>query len=416
MSKVEICWVLTTRCNENCKYCYRFLDIQEVEYEKNEQILRKLIADGVREITWTGGEALLYNGFTNLLKIAKENGVKSKLITNGTIVANNNDIREICNYLDSITLSIDSINDDINVKLGRGKQHYSNIKTVLEYLKNKELKVTINTVVSKVNIEHLEELGKFISKYNINAWRIFKFTPLRETAKVNKELFEITTEEFNGKKKILNTFKNSCKIEYRQGDDFENKYLNIINAGDVTKTENGVDIIVGNILKENFADILQNAEKNSIFVNALKKLKKNGAIDKIKTFVTYKDEKVRDRIINTIKTLDFADVVGSAENGISTYNKIVELQPDMVFAEYNMSDMNGIELIKKSREKLENKTPVFNIIGDVPFEELMKSSNDIGNNVNALLDDNDKDRIIKILKEYKEYKEYKESEKFENIN
>ena len=407
MSKIEICWVLTARCNENCKYCYRFLDIQEVEYEKNEQILRKLIADGVKELTWTGGEALLYNGFTNLLKIAKENGVKSKLITNGTIVANNNDIREICDYLDSITLSIDSINDNINIKLGRGKQHYSNIKTVLEYLKDKKLKVNINTVVSKINIEYLEELGKFIGNYNINAWRIFKFTPLRETAKQNKELFEITKEEFDSKKKLLNSFKNICKIEYRQGDDFENKYLNIINAGDVTKTENGVDIIVGNILKENFADILQNSEKNSIFINALKKLRRGGTMDKIRTFVAYNDERVRNIITNTIQTLDFAEVVGTAENGINTYNRIIELQPDMVFAEYNMKDMNGIELIKKSREKLENKTPLFNMIGDnISLQDLMKASNDIGYNVNALLENHDKDKIIKILKEYKENKEF----------
>ena len=130
-------------------------------------------------------------------------------------------------------------------------------------------------------------------------------------------------------------------------------------------------------------------------------------MNKIRTFVAYNDEKVRNVIINTIKTLDFADVVGSADNGINTYNKIVELQPDMVFAEYRMSDMNGIELIKKSREKLEKNTPMFNIIGEnIPFEELEKSSNDIGDNVNALLKNDDKDKIIKILKEYKEYKEF----------
>lgn len=410
MAKVEVCWVLTARCNENCKYCYRFLNVQEIEYEKAEKILKKLIADGVKEITWTGGEALLYKGFNNLLKIAKENGIKSKLITNGTIVADNNDIREICNYLDSLTLSIDSVSDDVNIKLGRGRQHYNNVKTVLEYLRDKNLKVTINTVVSKVNIDYLEELGKFISNYNINAWRIFKFTPLRETAKMNQDFFSITNDEFDSKKKIINQFANNTKIEYRQGEDFENKYLNIINGGDVTKTENGVDIVIGNILKENFSDILKSSEKSSIFVNTLKKLKRNGTMNKIRTFVAYKDENARNIIINTIKTLDFADVIGSAENGITTFNKIVELQPDMVFAEYKMSDMDGIELIKKSKEKLENKTPMFNIIGNnIPFDELSKSSEVIGDNVNALLEENDKDRIINILKEYKEYKE------FENI-
>ena len=408
MEKVEVCWVLTTKCNENCKYCYRFLDIPDVEYKQNEKVLRKLIEDGVKEITWTGGEALLYKGFIDLLKIAKENGVKSKLITNGTLVANNNDIREICNYLDKLTLSIDSVDNEVNIELGRGKEHYSNIKTVLEYLKNKKLKVAINTVVSKVNIEYLEELGKFISNYNISSWRIFKFTPLRETAKVNKDKFEITTEEFNSKKKLLNSFTSIPKIEYRQGDDFENKYVNIIYAGDVSRTENGIDIIIGNVLKENFQNILKNYEKSSIFVNALKKLKKDGVMDKIRTFVTHNNEQTRNGIIDTMKKLDFVDVIGSATNGISTYNRIIELKPDMVFAEYSMSDMNAIDLIKKSKEKLEEKAPMFNIIGnDVPMSEIEKSYDIIGNNINALVDDNDEQRIVNILKEYKEYKEFK---------
>ncbi len=405
LQKVEVCWVLTSKCNENCKYCYRFLDLQDIEYKKAEEILRKLINDGVREITWTGGEALLYKGFTDLLKIAKNNGVKSKLITNGTIVANNNDIREICKYLDSLTLSLDSVNDEINVKLGRGKEHYTNIRTVLEYLKNKNLKVTINTVISKVNINCLEELGSFISSYNVNAWRIFKFTPLRETAKINQKEFEITTEEFNSKKKILNTFKEILKIEYREGNDFENKYVNIINSGDVTRTENGVDVIVGNILKENFSKILQKSEKNSIFEKTSKNNKMEKTMKKIKTFVEYKDEQIRNKIINTIKTLDFADVVGSAEDGEQTYKKIIELQPDMVFAEYKMTDMDGLELIKKSKDKLDKKTPMFNIItNNIPFEELEKNSSDIGDNINALLEYNDHERIIDILKSYREYK------------
>lgn len=407
MSKVEVCWVLTTRCNENCKYCYRFLNIQDVEYEKNEAVLRKLIKDGVKEITWTGGEALLYKGFTNLLKIAKENNIKSKLITNGTLMANNNDIREICEYLDSLTLSLDSVDDNVNITLGRGKQHFSNIKTILEFLKDKKLKVTINTVVSKVNIEHLKELGEFISNYNVNAWRIFKFTPLRETAKRNKNDFEITDDEFNSKRDLLNSFTKINKIEYRQGDDFENKYLNIIGEGIVTKTENGVDITVGNILEENFEDILKNSEKDSIFINALKKLRKGETMKKIKAFVTYKDNSIRDSIINTMKTLDFVDIVGTAIDGNETYNKIIELEPEMVFAEFSMSDMNGIELIKKSKEKLADKTPMFNIIGNnILYEELEKNSNIIGDNLNALIDTDNHDKIIKVLKEYKEYKEF----------
>ena len=41
-----------------------------------------MIKEGIKAITWTGGEALLYPRILELLRIAKEHGVKSKLITN----------------------------------------------------------------------------------------------------------------------------------------------------------------------------------------------------------------------------------------------------------------------------------------------------------------------------------------------
>lgn len=112
MQKKEVCWNITTKCNQNCKYCHRFLGINDLCYEENERILDNLIKDGITDITWTGGEALLYPNLISLLKKAKENGINNKLITNGMLLAQNDEIKEICNYLDSLTLSIDSTDNE----------------------------------------------------------------------------------------------------------------------------------------------------------------------------------------------------------------------------------------------------------------------------------------------------------------
>ena len=60
MQKKEVCWNITTKCNQNCRYCHRFLKINELTYEENLQILKNLMEDGIIDITWTGGEALMY--------------------------------------------------------------------------------------------------------------------------------------------------------------------------------------------------------------------------------------------------------------------------------------------------------------------------------------------------------------------
>lgn len=82
MQSQEVCWNITAKCNGNCRYCHRFLNYDDLSYEKNKKILMKMIEDGIGAITWTGGEALLYPRILELLKIAKEHGIKNKLVTN----------------------------------------------------------------------------------------------------------------------------------------------------------------------------------------------------------------------------------------------------------------------------------------------------------------------------------------------
>ena len=147
-------------------------------------------------------------------------------------------MREICNYLDSITLSIDAVDNDINDTLGRGTYHYENIKKILDHESGKNIKVNINTVVSKENYSKIYELGEFLNNYSIDNWKFFKFMPLRETAQMNKDFFEITDADFENfeNNNIFKKFDNIGHFEYRKEEDMENKYILIVANGDIYKT------------------------------------------------------------------------------------------------------------------------------------------------------------------------------------
>ena len=394
----EVCLFLTLRCNQQCRYCHRFLGIDEVGYEDNKRIIDKLTEDKIYNVTFTGGEPLLYPNILELLKYAKEKGIKSKIITNGEILAKNPKMREIYNYLDSITLSIDSIDNDINEKLGRGYNHFIKIKEVLDSLKNHKLKVNINTVVSKVNLNYLEELGDFLKEYNLNTWRIFKFAPLRETAKLNEKEFEISNVEFRTHKPIFASFPNINKIEFRENDDMESKYLLIMPNAEVIITENNEDVVIGNILENNISELL----KNRVTTKKTSKI-----MEKIRTLISYNTETEIMPIINKIKELDYVDLIGVSANGIDTYNKIVNLKPEIVFAEYNLEGMSGLELVEKSKQKLNDEMPVFNFISDnIPEEQVEEIVNIAGNKVMQLIQKNQMaDKIVNALREYNDIKQ-----------
>ena len=79
----------------------------------------------------------------------------------------------------------------------------------------------------------------------------------------------------------------------------------------------------------------------------------------------------------------------------------------MVFAKFNMSDMNGIEIMRESKQKLSDEIPIFNIFAENLAENEMETAyNIVGKKLNALVDEDDQERIVDILERYKEYKEH----------
>lgn len=393
----EVCLFLTLRCNQKCRYCHRVLGIEELDVEHNKKIINILKKEGIKNLTFTGGEPLLYSNIIGLLKFAKEKGIKSKIITNGEILAQNPESREIYDYLDSITLSIDSVDKGINEKLGRGTNHFEHIKTVLDTLKDINIKVNINTVVSKINKDYIEDLGSFLSNYNLNAWRIFKFAPLRETAKKNRKEFEISSVDFKMNKSIFTSFPKIKKVEFREDDDMQNKYVLIMPNGNVMITEKDGDVTIGNLLENNLSELLK---------NRVEEQSKN-VLNKIRTLISYNDNNVRDFIVEKVKKLNYVEIIGVSDNGNDTFSKILDLKPEMVFSNYNLDNMTGLELMRKSKETLNEKMPIFNFITDYIPENDLKQMIDIADNkVNAVIKEEYKaNKIVSILEDYKEFKD-----------
>ncbi len=395
MIKKKVCWKITTKCNQGCKYCFGFNNIPSLSFEENEEVLEHLIASGINHITWTGGEAVLYPRVNELMRKSKERGLYNKLVTNGIYLSKNNNeyVEDILNTLDEINLSIDSIENDINLALGKENNHLDIIKNLLEKTKNKNIKVRINTVVSKLNVGKLDELGEFLNNYQIEKWKFLKFMPIRERAEKNEKLFEIEEKELENGIKRLRKFENIKTVEYKKQSEFEKSIVIVPNA-DIIQTQNGIDHYFGNALKEKIIDF------DGMLVNK-----------KIRTLIAHNDINITNRIVDAIKKLDFVDVVGTAKDGTETYQKIVDLKPEMIFTKYAMDNMNGLDIVKSSKEKLESNIPVFNMIIDnkIQENEIDEMYDIIGKKLNSLItgSDNISNNIVDIINQYNDCKNNK---------
>lgn len=131
---------------------------------------------------------------------------------------------------------------------------------------------------------------------------------------------------------------------------------------------------------------------------------------KIRTLIAHNDENITSDIINTIKNLDYVEIVGTASDGKETYNKIIDLKPEVVFAKIDMDNMSSMEIIKKSKQDLDGNIPIFNFITseDVSNDYMKQVYEIIGRNLNSFVTEPlNNIEIDNIMNNYKEYKETK---------
>lgn len=135
-----------------------------------------------------------------------------------------------------------------------------------------------------------------------------------------------------------------------------------------------------------------------------KRNEKKYDINKIRTLIAYDNTSVANQIETYLEKLDFVEVVAKSTNEKETYEKIIELKPEIVFAKYD--NIAGYNIIKKTKENLKNDVPVFNLITNTSIDddEIEKVYNMIGRKLNSLVTEPVNGAEIKdIMQTYKEY-------------
>lgn len=159
-----VSWALTRRCNAHCVYCKYAKNDNDLNTGQIFEIIDQLYAEGVEFISFTGGEALLRQDIKEIIEYAKANDMFVKINTNGLILSERiNDVASV----DLIHLSLDGVNERHD--LARGAGTYLKVIDAIEAVKKHNIKLIVNTVISKYNVNYLDDILKLCVQYNIKA-------------------------------------------------------------------------------------------------------------------------------------------------------------------------------------------------------------------------------------------------------
>ena len=198
---------LSSNCNLNCPFCYAVKDqmLEKFTLEDVLKIVDRFSDWGVKQVTLTGGEPLLFGGLYDLLKHIKEKGMSVGFSTNG-VLWSEAFIKDICKIgVDRVSISIDGLektHDEI-----RGKGTFKKAVKTLEKLSGMSKKygsprLIINTIILDQNIEELAELFFLAKRYNASL-NLMPLTLPENTDMFNKRERKLIEKRFWVKKERL---------------------------------------------------------------------------------------------------------------------------------------------------------------------------------------------------------------------
>lgn len=160
---IAVSYLSTYTCNQKCKYCdWKSLDHSELTTQEAQKLIRSMKKSGVVKLGFAGGESLNRKDIKILLKTAHEVGLITSISSNGKAIKDH--IEEIKKYVNVVQISLDGpevVHDNL-----RGEGSHRIVLDAIKLLKENNIKIITNTVLTKKNISELPYILNFAKETN----------------------------------------------------------------------------------------------------------------------------------------------------------------------------------------------------------------------------------------------------------
>lgn len=267
---------VTTKCNMNCSHCRTVHIEEDLSTSDIFLIIDKLSKLKPKFIALTGGEPFMRKDLSQIIKKIKEYDICVQVNTNALLIEENS-FKEMAHDIDFIQISLDGIGEVHESYRGRGsfKQTLEQINMISKYSK-----VIINTVVSKVNLDLLDEMAEYLfddKKINCYLWGLKRIIPTNEFGKKNflqkEDLYKLAIKceelalKYKGRLQVKTDIPQKNTFQKKRVEGLMEKYelstagcaaintsLTIKANGDVSPCTI-IPLSVGNLLEQEIEDI-----------------------------------------------------------------------------------------------------------------------------------------------------------------
>lgn len=210
----EIKFELTYRCLLNCIHCSSEADILgcEMSYDAATDILNQAIRMNVREISFSGGEPLLWQKFPEIASLATSAGIYTQVYSSGNIP----DVTifdEIKTAIRTVIFSIYSADHEFHDRITKVKGSFEKVISAAKKAKQVGLNVEFHFVPLKTNYDHLPCLINYAKTIGVSKISILRFVPQGRGKAVS--ILALNTQENLNLKKTIET--NDGNVQLRTG-------------------------------------------------------------------------------------------------------------------------------------------------------------------------------------------------------
>ncbi len=160
---------VTHRCPLHCVYCSNPLQLAGTESELSTEqwtsVLQQAGTLGMLHAHFTGGEPLARQDLTELIAAARTAGLYTNLITSGIGLGEQRLAALIAAGLDHIQISLQDSREGPANWIAGAKAHVHKIE-LSRVIRRHKIAFTVNLVVHRQNLDHLEEMIAFIEQLN----------------------------------------------------------------------------------------------------------------------------------------------------------------------------------------------------------------------------------------------------------